>query len=184
MVKAKRKEEFFDTETGLKMFTVAEAAKYLKYHPASIRRLVVRGELKPHSRAGNMLLFLGKELEKFKYSNEWALKKSKARFLPNPPPKPSSEKTMSAVVVVLVKDKKRLFKRLKTFQWKDVPSIISLVYKKYGNIHFDISVRYPDGTAFDISSHNSDMSSKNYDIIRDKLIREKRKKDGKTAWLI
>ena len=75
MAKTKNRVGITDTDSGTKLLSSAEAAEYLGYHPVSIRRLVSRGDLRPHTKVGKSLLFLPAELDLFRMGNAWARNK-------------------------------------------------------------------------------------------------------------
>jgi excisionase family DNA binding protein len=75
MAKTKNRVGITDTDSGTKLLSSAEAAEYLGYHPVSIRRLVSRGDLRPHTKVGKSLLFLRAELDVFRMGNAWARNK-------------------------------------------------------------------------------------------------------------
>ena len=145
----------FDSMTGAKLLTANEAATYLQYHPVSIRRLVSRKDLRPHTRAGKTLLFLREELERFKMENPWASRKAKIRIFPNPPPTPYPNKVMQAVVTLKSRGKERAFSRIKVFHWEDIPLIRSRIDQKHGNVPFRISIQSPDGAGWELSYYSS-----------------------------
>jgi hypothetical protein len=130
----------FAPDSGAMLLTAEESARYLNYHPVSIRRLVGRGDLHPHSRVGRALLFMREELDRFKFGSAWAAKKSGVERSFTPPIAASAQEGMRAVVVVRVKGKETVFERLKAFQWEDVASIRAKVRSKHGNASFFIAV--------------------------------------------
>lgn len=144
-----------DPESGAKLLTSAEAGRYLKYHPGSLRRLVSSGDLRPQMKVGRVLLFLREELDRFKYGSAWASRKSGIKSPPNPPAAPSARQTMTAVVTVTVNGRDKVFKNLKAFHWEDVPTIRSQVDTRYGKTGFHITVEPPDGCAYVIRFHPS-----------------------------
>jgi len=178
MAKLNKIQTIFDPSSGVKLLTVKEAAKYLKYDPVSIRRLVGRNDLHPHSRMGNSLLFQQEELDRFKNTSLWAMKKSKVRFLHNPPPAPSSRKELRAVVTVDVKDKNIVFKRLTIFHWEDVPAIRAQIDNKFGKNSFQITIEAPDGCGYEINFSTSSMEMEHYHKLPG------HKKPGRDAYLI
>lgn len=178
MHKLNKIQTVFAPESGAKLLTVKDAAKYLKYDPVSIRRLVGRGDLQPHSRVGNSLLFLQEELERFRCASLWAQKKTKLRYLPNPPPLPTTDSELQAVVTVDVKQKTVIFKRLNVFHWEDISAIRAQVDAKYGKKPFQITVKVPDGCGYEIRFYSSVMEVEHYDKLPG------HKKSGGAAWLV
>lgn len=167
-----------DPESGAKLLSAAQAARYLDYHPVSIRRLVVRGDLKPHSKVGHAFLFQREELDRFKYSNAWASKKAGITFLPNPPPMPTTGRALRAVVTVTKGRKEKLYKRLNVFHWEDIPSLRSQVDSKFGKVRFTITVQLPDGCGFELKFLPSLLEASQYEKLG-----IKRRGKGE-AWLI
>lgn len=178
MSKLNKIQTIFAPGTGIKLLTAKEAAKYLKYTPTSIRRLVGRGDLQPHSRVGNSLLFQQEELERFQCDSLWAQKKTKLRYLPNPPPSPTAGSELLAVVTVEVKGKTVVFKRINTFHWEDIPAIRAQVDAKYGKKPFEITIKVPDGCGYELRFYSSVMEVEHYDKLPGY------KKDSGDAWLI
>lgn len=167
----------YDEESGAKLFSAEEAARYLKYHPVSFRRLVSRGDIHPHTKVGIALLFLREELDRFKYESPWASKKARVRFIPNPPPMPTTKKDMMAVVTVEVERRNRLFKRLSAFHWDEIPAIRAAVDRRFGKVPFHITIESPDGCGFELNFHPSVMEADHYDKLRGR-------KKGGTPWLV
>ena len=138
-----------------------------------------RGDLRPHTKVGRTLLFLREELDRFKYDNPWASKKAHVKAIPNPPPMPSTKQEMRAVVTVLVERKERIFKRLPSFQWEDIPGIRAQVDSKFGNVTFFVTIESPDGCGYELSFHPSCMEAPHYTKLRGRL------KPGEgVAWLV
>lgn len=157
-----------DPDSGAKLLTSAEAGRYLKYHPGSLRRLVSSGDLRPQMKVGRVLLFLREELDRFKYGSAWASRKSGIKSLPNPPPKPSSREHMAAIVTVTLDGRDKAFKRLKIFRWEDIPTIRSQVDTRYGKVSFCITIEPPDGCAYEVRFHPSALAAEHYGILRKK----------------
>ncbi len=127
----------FDPDSGAMLLTAEEAARYLHYHPVSIRRLVLKGRLRPNYRVGRALLFLRDELDRFKRGG--------AALVPESAP----QGTMRATVSLRRKGKESVLSRLETFRWEDVPGIRA----KHGDAPFLISVESPDGSGYELSFH-------------------------------
>lgn len=167
----------YEKGTGVELFTSKEAARFLHYHPVAFRHLVSTGKIHAHSRTGNYPLFLREELEAYQHRNKWAGKKAKLKALPNPPPAPTGNKKMLAVVTASYKRKEIVLEKLTDFTWEDMPAIRARVSSKLGKIPFQITLELPDGTGFTILFHTSSMEAEAYRKLPN------RKNSGR-LWLI
>lgn len=131
----------FDPDSGAMLLTAEEAARYLHYHPVSIRRLVLKGRLRPNYRVGRALLFLRDELDRFKRGG--------APLAPGSTP----QGTMRATVSLRHKGKESVLNRLETFRLEDVPGIRAQIRAKHGDVPFLISAESPDGSSYELSFH-------------------------------
>jgi len=147
----KRKTDIlYETGTGLELFTSRGAARFLDYNPAAFRRLVSQGKIPVHSRTGNYPLFLRLELEKYQTTNKWAGKKAKLKAKPAQSSPSTTNKSILAAVTAHLKRKEITIENLADFKWEDVPAISARVAAKYGKIPFQIDLKLPDGTGFNI----------------------------------
>jgi hypothetical protein len=153
MPNPKKARTMFAPESGAMLLTAEESARYLHYHPVSIRRLVVKGQLRPCYRVGRALLFLQEELDRFKRTSAAAVTKGDAkpvRGLAATAPPPEG---LRAVVVVRAQGRETVFSRPQAFRWDDVPAIRAKVRSKHGDAAFFIAVAAPDGSGFELAFH-------------------------------
>ncbi|MBI4524055.1 MAG: helix-turn-helix domain-containing protein [Deltaproteobacteria bacterium] len=142
----------YDPITGEKLLTAEEAAVYLDYHRVSIRRLVSQGVLRPYKRAGNTLLFLKADLDRFKLTNAWAARKASVEIPPVAPQKPPSN--LEAAVKLdlgLGPIFGKALEPIKNFTWDQIPLIRAEVDSKHGNIPFEVEIKSPDGGLWIVS---------------------------------
>ncbi len=143
--------KLYFSENGEELFNARAAARYLKYHPVSFRRLVSRGEIRPYSRVGFASLYRVEDLDRFRRSSPWAAKKKGGFHLPNPPEESPRERKAKAVVKLKRGRRDMVFRRLLPFRWNMVPAIRTQIERKFGPTPFQISVEMPDGGRFNVS---------------------------------
>lgn len=145
----------YDSQTGAKLLTLKEAAKYLNYHPFSVYRLVSQGVLKPQRVGDRVLVFLEEDLDRYRASNEWAARKASIKHNPEAA-KEDLPLTMTADVTVdlgfapvWVKDE-----HIDDFSWQEIPLIKADLDERYGKKvqGFSIKVESPDGWKWHISA--------------------------------
>ena len=156
-----RSSNVYLSEGGDQLLGAPASARYLGYHPVSFRRLVSRGEIRPHGRVGFALLFSRAELDRFKRSSPWAARKGGSRHLPNPPGRLGAEGAARAVVTVNKGRRSVLFKRLRPFRWGAVAALRQQLERKFGETPFRIVVHQPDGGRFEIDYRPPAAKSKN-----------------------
>ena len=142
----------YDTTTGENLLSCVEAADYLNYHPASVRRLACEGTLKPEKRAGNALLFQRAALDRFKKTSAWAARKSALNMPESPPPElpPSLEASISLDLGFGAVFRETLAP-IKNFTWSQLPILKAEIDSKYGNLPFDVEVKSPDGGIWSVA---------------------------------
>ncbi|MDD5657829.1 MAG: helix-turn-helix domain-containing protein [Elusimicrobia bacterium] len=153
MPSPKKARTMFAPGSGAMLMTAEESARYLHYHPVSIRRLVVKGGLRPSYRVGRALLFLRDELDRFKRTSAAAAKKGAAHPVAALAATASLAEGMGAVVVVRVQGRETVFSRPQAFRWDDVPAIRAKVRAKHGDASFFIAIAAPDGSGFELAFH-------------------------------
>lgn len=149
---ASKAPHLYDPTTGETLLTAEEAAGYLNYHRVSIRRLVSQDMLKPYKRAGNTLLFLKADLDRFKLTNAWAARKAsveRPQITPQEPPL-NLEATVKLDLGLGSIFRKPL-EPIKNFNWDQIPLIRAEVDSKHGNIPFEIEIKSPDGGLWTVS---------------------------------
>lgn len=146
---------FYDSQTGAKLLTLKEAAKYLNYHPFSVYRLVSQGVLKPQRVGSKTLVFLQEDLDRYRESNEWAARKASIKHNPEAA-KEDLPLTMTADVTVdlgfqPIWDKDE---HIDDFCWQEIPLIKADLDERYGEKvqGFSIKVKSPDGWKWHISA--------------------------------
>jgi excisionase family DNA binding protein len=138
----------YDPQTGTKLLTLKEAAKYLDYHPYSVYRLVSQGDLKPQRIGGKTLVFLQKELDRYRAGNEWAARKKSMATDPEAAriatPVKMTATVMADMGLGLTWGQAEV---LKDFTWEQIPLIRAKLTEKYGDKMkaFEITVKNPDG---------------------------------------
>lgn len=150
----KSHETLYDPQTGSKLLTLKEAAKYLDYHPYSVYRLVSQGVLKPQKIGGKNHLFLPEELDRYKLNNEWAARKAAIKH-ESEAVETKQPLNMKATINI---DLGQGFlyghsAAKEDFSWQDVPLIRAELTEKYGSMMkaFEITVNNPDGWIWHIS---------------------------------
>ncbi|MBI4349468.1 MAG: helix-turn-helix domain-containing protein [Elusimicrobia bacterium] len=139
------REELYDAESGVRLYTVREAARVLGYHPFSIYRLVWLGKLR-HRRLGpKTLLFSREDLLRYQESLRQA---KRGKPLPK---QDSSEPPLSAQVGI------DLGGGLDAgpwsqFRWESVPLIRARMDSRHGKRlkGLQISVRGREGEAWKV----------------------------------
>ncbi|MCX5797758.1 MAG: helix-turn-helix domain-containing protein [Elusimicrobia bacterium] len=154
MPSPKKARTVFSPESGALLLTAEESARYLHYHPVSIRRLVGKGHLRPSYRVGRALLFLREELDRFKRTSAAASMKGDAKPVPALAAAAPLPEGLRAVVVVRVQGRETVFSRPQAFRWDDVPAIRAEVRSKHGDASFFIAIAAPDGSGFELSFHS------------------------------
>ena len=124
------------------LFSTQEAAEYLDYHYASVRRLVMRGELRPAGRAGRVLQFRRSELDR--YRAQAGRTPKGRRFLPNPPERAPAA-GLSAVIEVRAADGWKKIVEAPRFKWEDIADWNEKIRARFGRSVFRVRVMVRDG---------------------------------------
>ncbi len=137
----------YDPRTGLRLYTVREAARLLGYHPFSIYRLACRGALS-HTRLGPKTLLFSRE-DLLRYRERFERDKPR-RGRPLPAARPGPE--LSARVDVRLKGRDGPVGAWRQFRWEYVPLIRARMDSRYGERlqGLRISVRGREGEAWKV----------------------------------
>ncbi len=143
-------DRFYDSDTGSRLLTTKEAAVCLSYHPYSVYRLVLQGALRPHRKAGKTLLFLTEDVERYKASHVWAIRKGTQAPLPEPASAPPSHLTATVSVNVGFDLLRQPVVTISDFTWDQVPLIHARMQEQFGQRPSTIEVKGPDGGTWSI----------------------------------
>jgi predicted DNA-binding transcriptional regulator AlpA len=138
-----------DPQTGAKLLTLQEAARYLDYHPYSVYRLVSQGTLKPQKIGVKTLVFLQKELDRYKQSNEWAARKASAKHMPDfAQEAPPGRLTATIEIDLGLPSPFAKKEEIDDFTWERLPIIKEELEERYGKKmkSFEIVVTSLDGS--------------------------------------
>jgi excisionase family DNA binding protein len=138
-------DRFYDPDTGSRLLTTKEAAVCLSYHPYSVYRLVLQGDLRPHRKAGKTLLFLTEDLERYKARHAWASRKGAKASLPKPSSAPPLHLTATVAINVGFDLLRQQVVTISDFTWDQVPLIHARTQEQYGQRPSTIEVKGPDG---------------------------------------
>jgi len=150
MVKAKL-DRFYDPDTGSRLLTTKEAAVCLSYHPYSVYRLVLQGDLRPHRKAGKTLLFLTEDLERYKASHAWAALKGGQASPSKQSTASPSHLTATVVINVGFDLLRQHVLTISDFTWDQVPLLHAKTQEQFGQRPSTIKVKGPDGGTWSIN---------------------------------
>jgi len=135
--------EVYDCSGKHRLITLKEAARHLRMHPVSVRRLVSQGMLKPKYRVGKTVLLLKNDLGERRL---WGKKR-----LPEPPPWIKNDVTASVSIKKRNQDKALRWKKIKDFSWADIPLIQERLARKYRDVSFKIRIECFDGSSWELN---------------------------------
>ena len=133
----------YDCSGKHSLITLKEAARYLRMHPVSVRRLVSRGILKPKYRIGKTVLLLQKDLGERKL---WGKK-----HLPEPPPWIKNDLAASISIKKRGRSQAGEWRKIKDFSWADIPLIQEGIARKYPNASFKIRIECFDDSRWELN---------------------------------
>ena len=144
-MKPGKSDNFYDHETGSRLLTAKEVARYLKYHRYSVYRLIVQGQLCPRRKAGKTLLFLKEDLDRYKATNAWAARKAHAAVLHEEIPPPPARLTAKVSISLGFDLLQQETETVAAFTWDQIPLIHARTQERYGERPSTITVNGPDG---------------------------------------
>lgn len=144
-----RKEQYlYDPTTGETLLTTRQAAEYMKYHYASLRKVISQGKIKLCKLAGKTLLFKKADLDIYLAKNS-EMTEEHYKELDGLPEKLEAEITIDPGLGGAFTHP---YKKIDNFTWEQIPLIKAELFAKYGkNMPFSIEIKSPDGSAWSIS---------------------------------
>jgi excisionase family DNA binding protein len=144
-MKDRKSDSFYDHETGSRLMTAREVARYLKYHRYSVYRLIVQGHLRPRRKAGKTLLFLKEDLDRYKATNAWAARKANTGVLQEEIPPAPSQLTAKVSISLGFDLLPQEIETVTEFTWDQIPLIHGRTQERYGKRPSTIIVKGPEG---------------------------------------
>jgi len=148
-------ETLYDVKTGAQLLTVAEAARFMDYHPFSLYRLVFQGKIGYRRLGPKTILFSREDLERYRATLQ-DLKPRRGKPLP---PAETWATPLQAAVEIRLGGKAPVResssgegKKWRQFRWEQLPMIRARMDARYGRrlTGMRISVRSREGGAWSL----------------------------------